>query len=78
MKHLFLVLVFIAILNYTGKSENGPLELVKNYSHAIYISVVEIEHKDLGNNAKIMIKVFTDDFEDAIMNAFEKQIEFSD
>ena len=75
MKHLFLVIVLIAILNYSGKSENGP---VKNFSHAIYISVVEIEHKDLGNNAKIMIKVFTDDFKDAIMNAFKKQIEFSD
>jgi len=74
MKHLFLVLVLIAILNYSGKSENGH---VKNFSHAIYISVVEIEHKDLGNNAKIMIKVFTDDFKDAIWNAFEEQIEFS-
>ncbi len=77
MKHLFLVLVLIAILNYSGKSENGPIELVKNYSHAIYISVVEIEHKDLGNTAKIMIKVFTDDFKDAIMNASKKLIEFS-
>ncbi len=75
MKHLFLVILLIAILNYSGKSENGP---VKNFSHAIYISVVEIEHKDLGNNAKIMIKVFTDDFKDAILNAFEKQIDLSD
>jgi len=78
MKHLFLVLVLIAILNYSGKSDNGSIDLVKNYSHAIYISVVEIEHKDLDNNAKIMIKVFTDDFKDAILNAFEKQIDFSD
>jgi len=77
MKHLFLVLVFISFLNYSGKSENGAIELVKNYSHAIYISVVEIEHKDLGNNAKIMIKVFTDDFKDAIMNASKKRIDFS-
>lgn len=78
MKHLFLVLVLIAVLNYSGKSDNGSIDLVKNYSHAIYISVVEIEHKDLDNNAKIMIKIFTDDFKDAILNAFEKQIDFSD
>lgn len=77
MKHLFLTLVFISILNYFGRSDNGPIELVKNYNHAIYISVVEIEHQDLGNNAKIKIKVFTDDFKDAIMNASKKRIEFS-
>ena len=77
MKHLFLVLVFIAIPNYSGKSDNGLIELVKNYNHAIYISVIEIEHKGLGNNAIIMIKVFTDDFKDAILNAFKNRIEFS-
>ena len=75
MKHLFLVLVLISALNFRGKSDN--IELVNNYSHAIYISVVEIEHKDLGNSAKVMIKVFTDDFTDAIMNVSKKRINFS-
>ena len=36
--------------------------------HAIYVSVVEIEHGQAGTESSIMVKVFTDDLEDAIQN----------
>ncbi|MBX2942049.1 MAG: hypothetical protein KF860_06870 [Cyclobacteriaceae bacterium] len=44
--------------------------------HALYLSLVEVEHKDFGNTASVKIKVFANDMEDAIMNASNKRIDF--
>jgi len=41
--------------------------------HAIYLSVVEIDHS-AGGSASIKIKVFTNDMEDALKNEFQKSI----
>jgi len=46
--------------------------------HAIYLSLVEVDHKNLGGTATIKIKVFTDDMEDAILNTFKKRFHFLD
>ena len=46
--------------------------------HAIYISLIEVDHKDFGGNATIKIKVFANDMEDAIRNASNKTINFLD
>ena len=45
-----------------------------NWSHAFYLSVIEMELEgDLGN---IRIKVFEDDLENALMNKFPDQFRF--
>ena len=71
-------LLFIYLLIFPQRGEYKLIySIPSKVNHAIYISIVEIEHQDLGNNAKIKIKVFTDDFKDAMMNASQKRIEFS-
>jgi len=44
--------------------------------HALYLSLVEVDHKNSGKTAVVKIKVFADDMEDAIMNASKKRIDF--
>lgn len=41
-------------------------------SHGIYISVIEINHKLFDTKAKVRIKIFTNDLEDALKNTFQK------
>lgn len=38
-------------------------------NHALYLSVIQIKHQQTEQTALITIKVFTDDFENAIKNA---------
>lgn len=53
-------------------------ESIPGDNHAIYLSLVEVDHKDLGIVATVKVKVFADDMEDAMMNAFKKRINFLD
>lgn len=46
--------------------------------HALYLSVVEIEHEKGSHDASIKIKVFIDDMEDAILNEQQQNIVLSD
>lgn len=46
--------------------------------HAIYLSVAEVEHKNSEKKAKIKIKVFTNDLEDVLMNAYHERISLDD
>ncbi len=41
-------------------------------SHGIYISVVEIDHRNIAENAAVRLKVFTDDLENALRNKYKK------
>lgn len=65
-----LSLVFLGIFS-------NPVELPKG-DHAIYLSVAEVDHKDLGEKANIKIKVFTNDLEDALTNAYDERISLAD
>jgi len=47
-----------------------------DHKHAIYISVIEILHESSQAEARITAKVFTDDLESALLNAFEQQTKF--
>ena len=58
--------LFISGLN----SAFDPLTSPAN--HAIYIAVVEINHKSRTTTAEVVIKVFTNDLEDALVNAYKK------
>ncbi len=58
--------LFISGLN----SAFDPLTSPAN--HAIYIAVVEINHKSRATTAEVVIKVFTNDLEDALFNAYKK------
>lgn len=49
-----------------------------NGDHAIYLSVAEVEHKNLEKKANVKIKVFTNDLEDALMNAYDERISLGD
>lgn len=40
--------------------------------HAIYISVIEIQHEASKDHASVVIKVFTNDFEDVLYNHSDK------
>ncbi|MEQ8364049.1 MAG: hypothetical protein RH948_14350 [Cyclobacteriaceae bacterium] len=67
-----LIVFFLTLLSFPFSREIPPA--VEN--HALYLSLVEVDHKDLGATAVIKIKVFADDMEDAIMNVSERRIDF--
>ena len=45
--------------------------------HAIYISVIDIKHEESKEEASLVIKVFTDDFEDVLHNHSSKRLQLS-
>jgi hypothetical protein len=45
--------------------------------HELYISIVEINHEAQAEMAAVTIRVFTDDFEDALKNRFDKPVKFT-
>ena len=47
-----------------------------NSSHAVYIAVVEINHKLNENTADLKLKIFTNDFEAALKNMYQKDLRF--
>lgn len=47
-----------------------------NSNHAVYIALVEINHKLNENTAELKLKIFTNDFESALRNQFQKNIKF--
>ncbi len=63
-KAVFLVF-FAALPLLTGHSLNS-----RRTDHAIYIGVVKIVHQPFETQATIDIKVFTDDLQSALQNAF--------
>lgn len=66
-----------AILLLTLLSYPSHFLLEGTTFHAIYLSVVEIDHSQLNETAEIRIKVFANDMEDAFRNEFGDQINFS-
>jgi hypothetical protein len=42
--------------------------------HAIYVSVLEVEHQTLTNSGSIKVKIFANDLEDAIYNSTKERI----
>jgi len=66
---------FVLLLTILGI---GPVSLDSKGDHAIYISVVEINHNQGDEMATIKVKVFTNDMEDALKNAFNKNISLMD
>jgi hypothetical protein len=65
----FFFLLFLISLNAFGRDH------ITEY-HAIYISVIEITHESSESSAEIVIKVFTDDMEDALKNVQDKRVRF--
>ncbi|MDH3711387.1 MAG: hypothetical protein OER04_15945 [Cyclobacteriaceae bacterium] len=47
-----------------------PSQPTEDEAHAIYISVIEIDHRDAAQPVQVKIKVFTDDLENALRNAY--------
>ncbi|MEQ8302313.1 MAG: hypothetical protein RIB47_02895 [Cyclobacteriaceae bacterium] len=46
--------------------------------HAIYLSMIEITHPEASDSGELSIKVFVDDFEDALKNEFNASVKFSE
>lgn len=61
--------MFIAMIFISGSGSVSGL-LTSDSNHAVYIAVVEIKHIPPATRAEIVIKVFTNDLEDALYNAF--------
>ena len=59
-------------------SASAVVDTAEGDTHAIYISVIEIDHKDSSKPSKLMIKVFTDDLENALRNAFDRPFQLPD
>ena len=57
---------------FNSGSTSASDSLIPRTSHAIYIAVVEINHKPRTTTAEVVIKVFTNDLEDALFNAYKK------
>ena len=49
-----------------------PGKKLSNSSHALYISVVQIDHRDVQSDANILVKVFANDLQDAVRASFPK------
>jgi len=71
--HSQLLIILLTLLNFPSGSHSYPFA-----DHALYLSLVEVDHKNFGSTATIKIKVFANDMEDAIMNASNKRIDFLD
>ncbi|MFZ1808830.1 MAG: DUF6702 family protein [Cyclobacteriaceae bacterium] len=69
--HSQLLVFIIALLNFPINWDSKPVD-----NHALYLSLVEVDHTDMADTATIKVKVFADDMEDAIMNASKKRIDF--
>lgn len=65
---IWMIAVFLALPQLTEGVEE---------THAIYLSVCEIDHREEGNSANLNIKVFETDIRDAFMNLFSDQPDFS-
>ncbi len=46
--------------------------------HPIYVSVTEIEHNAKDKTLEVSCKIFTDDFEKALRNAYKTQVDLQD
>lgn len=63
-------LIFLPLLltgsdyHFTGKS-----------AHPYYVSVTEIDYKEPDNEIQIAIKIFTDDFEQALKNMYQVKVD---
>lgn len=71
--HSQLLIILLALLSFSPDPHSYPFA-----DHALYLSLVEVDHKNFGSTATIKIKVFANDIEDAIMNASHKRIDFLD
>ena len=67
----FTSLFFLAFLNLIPGT---PDSVVATENHAIYIGVVEIEHLPEKNTTGVLIKVFSDDLMNALINAGSKKL----
>ena len=69
MMKLFLlsILYSLSLLN-TGSD-------IHRTNHALYVSVLEIEKEQSSEKASIMVKIFSDDLEDAIFNHAEQRLD---
>ncbi len=55
----------------------GLMQLNSVQPHAVYISVIDIRHEVSSDQASFVIKVFTNDFEDALYNHSDKRLQLS-
>lgn len=63
MQRLAKNLLFLSLLLCICILNTGSVE------HAIYVSVIEIDHRGGGSQAEVRVKVFTDDLQNALRNA---------
>lgn len=61
--------IWLCILLPFIPAEKGPA------THALYLSVVQIEHSKVGTAAKVLVKVFKDDLQDVIRAAYPEHYE---
>ena len=54
------------------------LGVAEQRDHAIYLSMIEITHQEGDTSGELSIKVFVDDFEDALKNEFGTSVKFSE
>lgn len=66
-----IVAILFALVSFSTGWDFNP-----DSDHAIYLSLIEVDHKNLGSTAVIKVKVFANDMEDAIMNASKRRIDF--
>jgi len=54
------------------------LGVAEQRDHAIYLSMIEITHQEGDTSGELSVKVFVDDFEDALKNEFGASVKFSE
>ena len=62
--------VWILLSVFRGLCGMPPAPDEAGSLHAIYLGVVQIDHRARGVDAEVQIKVFTDDLQSALRNAF--------
>jgi len=68
-----MVKIILTILCLFPGAFAGNISPVK---HALYLSVLEIDHRDVKSDALLNIKVFKSDIEDALRNKYKETFSF--
>lgn len=60
------LLLILNLFSWSGKVPEAP-------AHALYLAVVQVDHSRSDEEAKVLVKVFTDDLRDAVRAAYPQE-----
>lgn len=68
-----MTLIFLFCIHLLAAPFPQPTSTFCESIHAIYLSVVRIEHREASGEAQLLVKVFTDDLRDVIRSGYPEQ-----